>query len=339
MCKLCGVFVFLGLLTISSRSASAHDASFVFTTTSLTPYTRAYLGNGFFSMVTEPVGTRPTESYMIKIYDHTVDDVPRIAALPAWNEINFFDGARWLNDAAPDDGSVASYQQILNTYDGSLLTSYEWVDGKRRTAVETLAFVSRANPNLTAIRFTVVPRFSGTVKVLLPIRPWAAPSRLPVARLENLPHDAGGNAPDVRYSGHMLVEDRHVRSSAAGGLISVVSRVEGRSAVVAEVVRAAWPNYLKQVAVRRITSDYLAGLEVSFQATAGTRFVFYKYVGIVPSFSSDTPAETAGRVAASAWARGFQAIFQEHTAAWHELGKTDILVFVGSSAKSQRHYT
>src|SRR5690242_1869116 len=171
---------------LSWFALAGQDSTFLFRTQALKPYTRTYLGNGEFSIVSSQLGTTPAESYMIKVYDHAPEDVSRIAALPAWNEVNVFNGEHWLNDTQLETGSLSLWNQTLNVYDGYLLTSYEWADGERKTTVEVQSFVSRANAHLAAIKLTVTPRYSGRLKILLPIRPWKAPTRLPVGVLEQL---------------------------------------------------------------------------------------------------------------------------------------------------------
>src|SRR5215472_15032594 len=141
------------LLMLSWSAAAAQDSTFVFSARALTPYTRTYLGNGQFSLVSSQLGTTPAESFMVKVYDRAPDDVPRIAALPAWNEVNVFNGQHWLNDTVLDEGSLRSWSQTLNVYDGYLQTSYQWADDEKTTSVEVQAVVSRADPHLAAVKF------------------------------------------------------------------------------------------------------------------------------------------------------------------------------------------
>jgi trehalose/maltose hydrolase-like predicted phosphorylase len=263
---------------------------------------------------------------MIRVYDHVEGDVPRIAVLPAWNEVNFFDGRKWLNDAAVDSDTLRSYQQILNLYDGTIHTSYRWENGEQAASVSIDAFVSRSNPHLAVVKFEVTPHFSGPVRVSLPIRPWKAPIRVPVARLESLEPDASGQTPNVRYPGHMAVRDWQVESSSVGGLLRVVSQAEGGTTAVGQVVALSWPPDLKNLTVIGSTSDEIVSIELGFQASAETSYTFLKYVGAVSSLDRSIPAEAAAEVAQAARARGYDALFEEHARAWHELWQTDIVV-------------
>ena len=115
------------LLLFVTVSLSAQDSTFVLATADPAYRTPAFIGNGAFSLVSSPLGTTRALSFAAGVYDHTPDDVPRIAALPAWNEIDVSDGDGWLNDVAPDTTVLQAYRQTLDMYDGTLRTTYDWV--------------------------------------------------------------------------------------------------------------------------------------------------------------------------------------------------------------------
>src|SRR6266568_4540594 len=136
------------LLFFLAVSLSAQDSTFVLATSDPTYRTPTFIGNGAFSLVSSPFGTAPSLSFAAGVYDHAAEDVPRIAALPAWNGFDVSDGDGWLNAAAGDTTVLRAYRQTLDMHDGTLRTSYEWVHGAKRTAVEVTTFVSRADPQL-----------------------------------------------------------------------------------------------------------------------------------------------------------------------------------------------
>src|SRR3972149_959335 len=124
------------------------DAGFFLETRSLQPYTPAYIGNGYFSLLSTPLGITDAESFMAWVYDHGPDDVPRIAVLPAWNGVDIYNGKTWLSQVKPGADTIRSYHQQINMYEGSIETTYQWVDGEKVTAIEVQSFVSRSNLNL-----------------------------------------------------------------------------------------------------------------------------------------------------------------------------------------------
>ena len=194
-------------------SLAAQDSTFLLTTTDPTYHTPAFLGNGAFSLVGAPLGTTPSLSFAAGVYDHVAGDVPRIAALPAWNVIDVSDGDGWLNDTRPDTSALEGYRQTLDLYDGTLSTSYEWVHGAKRTAVEVTAFVSRGDANLAVIRLRLVPQYAGRVAVRFPLREWPPPRRLALARLER--SEAQWTLDSVWYPGHLVATAADSPSSPA----------------------------------------------------------------------------------------------------------------------------
>ncbi len=183
-------------------SLAAQDSTFLLTTTDPTYHTPAFLGNGAFSLVGAPLGTTPSLSFAAGVYDHVAGDVPRIAALPAWNVIDVSDGDGWLNDTPPDTSALEGYRQTLDLYDGTLSTSYEWVHGAKRTAVEVTMFVSRAEAHLAVIRLRLVPQYAGRVTLRFPLQEWPPPGRLALARLER--SEPQWTLDSVWYPGHLV---------------------------------------------------------------------------------------------------------------------------------------
>src|ERR1700746_885191 len=90
-----------GLTVAFPNLTPADDGAFVFEAVSPQPYTAAYLGNGAISVVTTPLATEPARSFLAGVYDYTPGDVPRIASAPAWNEVDVYNGGRWLNAGTP----------------------------------------------------------------------------------------------------------------------------------------------------------------------------------------------------------------------------------------------
>src|SRR5436853_3976097 len=234
------------LLLLLVASLPAQDSSFALTTPDPTYRTPAFIGNGAFSLVGAPLGTTPSLSFAAGVYDHAPGDVPRIAALPAWNELDVSDGDGWLNDTRPDTSALQADRQTLDLYDGTLSTSYEWVHGAKRTAVEVTAFVSRADANLAVIRVRLVPQYAGRVTVRFPLRPWPPPRRLALARLER--SESRWTLDSVWYPGLLV--------ATAADSLSVLARAAGGTTRVAVVQQLTWSARLRKPRQR--------GTELSF---------------------------------------------------------------------------
>ncbi|HXL06785.1 MAG TPA: hypothetical protein VN964_07650, partial [Gemmatimonadales bacterium] len=216
-------------------SLSAQDSTLLLTTTDPTYRTPAFLGNGALSLVGAPLGTTPSLSFAVGVYDHAASDVPRIAALPAWNELDVSDGDGWLNDTPPDTSALQGYRQTLDLYDGTLSTSYEWVHGAKRTAVEVTTFVSRADAHLAVIRLRLVPQYAGRVAVRFPLREWPPPGRLALARLER--SEPQWTLDSVWYPGHLV--------ATAADSLSILARAEGGTTRVAVAQQLTWSARLR----------------------------------------------------------------------------------------------
>lgn len=74
--------VFLLIIILPDPAINAQNSSFIFKTNLHENYFPSYTSNGNFSLSTTKRGTDPSESYMIRIYDHGKDDIPRIVMLP-----------------------------------------------------------------------------------------------------------------------------------------------------------------------------------------------------------------------------------------------------------------
>ncbi len=114
-------------------SSGNDDLTFLLVAHSPSPYTPTYLANGKIGIPGSRFGIEPTECYVAGVYDHADGDVPRIAALPAWNGADVFKGKHWLSHAqglqTPSNsntnfvtGAGAFLQQFLFGYTGMRLT-------------------------------------------------------------------------------------------------------------------------------------------------------------------------------------------------------------------------
>ncbi|MBX6362463.1 MAG: glycoside hydrolase family 65 protein [Gemmatimonadetes bacterium] len=283
---------------------------------------RAYVGNGRFTLLGSPRGTEGALSFLAGLYEHFPGDVPRIAALPAWNAVDVHDGAGWLDSTALAPGSLAGYRQLLDMGDGVLRTSYSWVHGARRTAIDVEAFVSRADPRLGVVRIALTPSASGPVRLSFPLVGWPAPQRLRLAELQRIQPDWGPAR--LWYPGRAVVLDAAAAPGADGGSVRLRARpVGGATVAEAAVVTCRGVPGLRSRAVRLVAG---AALEVSFVATAGRTYACEKYVGIASTLDGPDPLALARRSADAARAAGYAPVREAHAAAARRLWRTDIVV-------------
>ncbi len=319
--------LFAGSVTAQTMKTENQNSNFVLSTHSITAkYAPTYLGNGNVGVSSSRLGTLPTHSYMAWIYEHHPGDVARNASLPGWDAINFFDGMNWLNSVRLSGKVIRRYHQRLDLYNGTLSTAYDWADGKKVTGIEVVSFVSRSNPNLAVMKFSFVPRYSGRVKVELPIHEWPEPVRMKLAEIADIKVKETNGWPDVWYPGHMNV----VQHSAFGGqqsaTQSVIARADGDTTDVAISAEVTWSDNASNAEVSSDTAGSKTSITVAFDVKAGSSYTFYKFVGIVSSRDSGDPLASASKTASSAMASGFDKSLNDSQDAWHKLWRTDIVV-------------
>jgi len=297
------------------------DRTFILETQSWTPYTRTYLGSGVIGLSSTRLGTDPAESFMAGVYDHAPGDVPRIALLPAWNAVDVFNGANWLNHAT----SVNHFHQTLDMYEGTLRTRYDWADGAREIGVLVQALVSRAEPTLGAVHLEITPRFSGALKVSLPLIAWPEPKRYPLEKLTKLEGEAQ-NQQTIWYPGHMAAHQCKAEHGVHDAVVRMTAKPEGTNTLVTEAAALDWPTGLRGSSVTAQQSKDACGIEISFAADAGHTYTFDKFVAFTSSAGSGNSAEKAAIDAERGRSRGFSAVLRSHGDAWRQLWQADIQV-------------
>jgi protein-glucosylgalactosylhydroxylysine glucosidase len=313
----------IGATMLHSSILLAQDNTFTLTTSNLAPYFPAYLGNGYFSVVSSPLGTKPAESYAAWIFDEGSGDISRIAQLPAWNAIDFSDGTDWLNEAKLDSSTIQSFHQTLNMEDGILQTAYTWSHDGKHTKIETETFVSRANKNLAAVKLAVTPEYAGTVSVAYAIQANAKPHRMSLGTQRDVRVKLIDGWPDVWYPGYMEL----VHSSVGHEGMSVEARPEGRMVSVAEAVEWEWTKNARPAAMDTSHgSDGGPVIRVSFKTTPGVTYEFYKFIAVTTSRDDKDPVLAAKKMVYTAHSQGYAKLRREHAEAWHGIWKTDIIV-------------
>ncbi len=316
------VLISLSLLTITK----AQDSSFIFQTNHFKDYTPASLGNGYFSIESSLLGSKATSSYMAWVYDHADGDVSRIARLPAWNEINYFNGTDWLNDTPLNGNDFSSYKQKLNMKEGVLYTKYNWDDHEKISSIETETFVSRKNKNLAAVKFQVTPKFAGKVKIYLPLKEWNHPVRKRYAELEKIFPNPPGSYPAEWYPGYMKIINKNLYTTGDDIVIWMISKADGRPVSVAEVINIGWDHELKNKSIKTINKKNEIGAEIEFDAEANQTYSFYKYVSAVSSNDSQDYIMSAKKNSNEAKVKGYNTAFLENKESWNDIWKTDIII-------------
>jgi trehalose/maltose hydrolase-like predicted phosphorylase len=323
------------------------DSSFLLTATSrdFAAYFPTYLANGYLSTMTGPRGTESNLAYLVAFMDYTREDIARPAAIPGWSGIDYSTGQSsagefWLNSVKLDAKSFSDYRQTLNMRDGTLTTSYRYIDdSKRSTGVRVITFASEASPHLAATQLAITPAFTGVVQVELWFTLWAPHQpRFPIRTmtgdqmlealsandmsvLDPVNHATADRAP-VWYYGYTRVlsqgADEHALTFWLDG------RAE-QGLTMAEAAAIGLPAGLQPESVQVVRTPYKLGFRLSVPVRQGKTYVFTKYVSISRQGWGGDSREmlTAAKAARQS---GFEQLLDAHRTAWNALWQSDIEV-------------
>ncbi|MEA3149377.1 MAG: hypothetical protein QOD56_316, partial [Gammaproteobacteria bacterium] len=333
------------LSVVLLQSANASDSfSLTATQNNFKNYCPTYLANGYWSVASSLQGTTPTLALIAGVMDYTSDDVSRPAAIPSWNEIDYFDGSEWLNSATVEPDTHSRYHQTLDMRDGLLRTGYRWRSHAHVSDVAVTLFVSQSASHLAAVSLNVTPHFTGTVRLRFTLRAPPAPQRLPLAQMTaeqfnaaataaNRPELAvGGNRSAIWYPGQVAVgamgSDVPTRSLWMDG-----KAIGGRTVGLAAAVDL--PKDLHVLGANASQTPDAVTLEIRARVHSGHRYRFTKFVAAgADGWDITAPASPGPNAAIDARNQGLAALQAAHVAAWHGLWRTDIRL--GGSADLQR---
>src|SRR3989337_1985211 len=85
-----------------------------------------FIGNGRIGVIIPALGIGASQSFKAGLYEHSPEDVPRIVAIPAWNDVAVFDGSEAIGTKAVPDSSHGAYCQVVDMRTGTARTLYDW---------------------------------------------------------------------------------------------------------------------------------------------------------------------------------------------------------------------
>jgi trehalose/maltose hydrolase-like predicted phosphorylase len=317
-------------------------------------YFPSYLANGYFSTMTAPRGTEGNLAYMVAFMDYAKDDESRPAAIPGWSEIDYSTGDSaaghfWMNQVPINPALFMDYRQTLNMKEATLTTSYRYVDHKRSTQIKVTTFVSQASTHLAATRISLTPDFDGTVELSFALNLWAPHEpRLPLAKLtgDQMQEAVAANnmqlvaippaTPDraaVWYHG-----DTHALA-ANGDVRKLTLALDGRAEqglTMAEAAAVQLPDGVVPSDVALYKSQYRLALDLKIKVQKDRTYTFTKFVAASrEGWGGDAQADVA--LATAARKDGFDALLDQHRAAWGELWRSDIEIDGDAQAQTVVH--
>jgi trehalose/maltose hydrolase-like predicted phosphorylase len=315
---------------LSSQQSADTGSGFILTSDDPGREPSPFIGNGRLGLVIPPLGIESTISIMAGVYEHGPDDVPRIVSVPAWSAVDIFDGTAWVSAKAP--GSVQAYRQTIDMRSGTARTSYEWVSGTRRISVRVEAFISRADPEIAAIRLDLTPQFQDRIRVRFALAGLPPSRRQPLATLSQASPE--WKPADIWYPGHMVVRSQTATALHGSARLSLVSMPEGRESSLAQVGLINWTPRLAEATVDTFTSGDTAMVQVAIDPVPGTTYSFTRIQSLVFAQAGPSPLPRATRMAERAGAQGYQRLAAANRKAWDRRWRTDIEI-AGDSALQQ----
>lgn len=336
------------VVLVAGRVCAATDPGFLLTATAqdLPNYFPGQLGNGYVSTLSAPRGTEGNLSYLVAFMDYAKGDVSRPAAVPGWTEINYRSGASWLNQVDMTPVHFQNYRQVLDMYDGTLTTSYRYVDGARATDIKVVTLVSQASPHVAATQLSITPDFDGDVELSLAFNVWAPHQpRFPLAKLNGdqvMEALAANNlslqpAPPATADRAALWYHGDTHVLARGGDAATLTLwLDGRAeqgATMAEAAAIALPKDAQAHGVKLYQDDYRLAFNVHMTVRKGRTYDVTKYVALSrDAWGGDAKDDL--KLATDARTQGFNALLQRQADAWHALWQSDIVI--DGDAKAQQ---
>lgn len=302
----------------------AADSGFLLTSSDPARAPSPFIGNGRIGVVIPPLGIGATPSIAAGLYEHGPMDVPRIAAVPAWNAVAVADGDHWIE---PERDSVGSYRQTLDMATATATTTYEWIAGERRIAIRVEMFVSRAPDGVAAIRLELTPRQAGPIRARFALAGWPPPKRLPLDTLKRITWWWGPD--ELWYPGHVVVTSRTALATAGSARLSLAGSPEGRTTAVIESAEVRWPADLPGVQARTRVRGDSALVEIAFDAAAGQTYRFTQLTAFAstaePGRAGPLRTVAAGRLR-QASRTGYDGVAAANARAWADRWATDIQI-------------
>jgi protein-glucosylgalactosylhydroxylysine glucosidase len=317
-------------------------------------YFPSYLANGYFSTMTAPRGTEGNLAYMVGFMDYAQDDISRPAAIPGWSEIDYSTGDSaaghfWMNQVPLSPALFQDYNQTLDMREATLTTRYRYVDHQRSTQIKVTTFVSQAATHVAATQISFTPDFDGMVQLSFAINLWApSQPRLPLARLTGeemqeavaahnmklaaIPPATPDRAP-IWYHG-----DTHVLA-ADGNTRELTLWLDGRAEQglsMAEAAALSLPAGIEATDITLYKSPYRLALNLSVKVQKDKTYTFTKFVAASrEGWGADAQADL--KLAMEARHAGFDALLDQHRAAWADLWRSDIAIDGDVQAQTAVH--
>ena len=320
-----GGFATQGVTTAPAFASMGGSATAISTTQFVNQFdTAPYVGNGYFSQripaagmglltglgtIGWPLGTpRFTEALAAGLYAKTNASVtfyPNetkqvIALIPTWSTLTFTTPSGDVYSPASVNASqITNYQQTEDLQNGTVTTSGTWTSPHgERTDFKYQVLTDLARKHIGVVSLSLTPQWTGRTSVTGLLDGGGA-SRL----------QSAGSGVDLR------AHTSFVNSTAIGTGFQVSESSTLQFSPTPQTDTPAGQNQTQS-----------AGERITFNATPGHTYTFTKYVAVVTSRDSSSPASDARTQSLQAATLGESALQSENAAAWGAVWKNSVSV-------------
>lgn len=267
----------------------------------LTPYTPAFLANGYLGVTGDWLGIGAGDCHIADRFNHSSDPADTVRArLPAFGGLDLSNGLRWLSGLDRNTTLVQRYGQQLDLRAATLSTGYRWHDGDRDLDVAISLFVCRHDPRLVVQRLTLTPHFAGRVQ------------------LQAFTDERRGDLLVDRTEYGPLGEQRAGRAELEWALVAAPAERDGSLAIATALSFDGPADRLHSRATETMSRS---GVVLSFAAQPGATYTLTRFVAV-----ADDGPDAALACARRARAEGYEAQRAAHAAAWAELWEGAITI-------------
>ncbi len=265
-------------------------------------------------------------TYAAGIFDKYNLEYQAIVNLP-----DFFNTAVTIDGSlvSMEKGRVEEYSRTLDMYNGVLIRKFIWSDPqkKHRVRFEINRFISKADPHLAVLHYTIEP-LSADAEIRV--------DNILDGNITNIDfHVSGYQLRDEKY---YFIDDEHDAGSLEnGGFLTVKTKKTQHK--ICEAIRCEIKGDLVNVDVRNTTETRKLAIESRsvFKAAQGRKYSFLKLVSVYTSRDGVADLKTACTdKLAQASKAGYEFLLHEHSRAWNAIWEVSDLRIDGD-ARDQRN--
>ena len=283
------------------------------------------LANGYLGVRGSTEEGMPEElpgSYLAGVFNQAADEPTELPNIPNWIGIRVTADGRQVTH---QKGSLLSYHRTLDMKRGVLVREFRVKRQGRITRVKTERFVSKSDPHVAGIRYSITPENYSAHFVIESALDGAVTNagreHLSVIRAESYCTALGSAAAQNEKANRdgILLETQTLQSGIQIAQAAMIRLTEGGVDVQAEAST--------QVGERSITQSIL------FEGKRGQEFVFDK---VVVTFSGRDgfadPAEVALHCSRMAARRGYESLLTNHESEWAKVWQRSDVTIDGDDA-------